>query len=93
MVASHCCLLLQPGYAENVRVVMQKVLQVSKLLSSLSRSGFNPYQQVSLKNRASQLSFLYEIFSTFSVTHGGLRSLKIGCYFFGSGCFNVLGLM
>lgn len=93
MVASHCCLLLQPGYAENVQVVMQKVLQVSKLLSSLSRSGFNPYQQVSLKNRESQLSFLYEIFPTFSVTHGGLHSLKMGCYFFGSGCFNVLGLM
>lgn len=75
-----------------MQVVIQKVLEVHKLLSSVNRSGFNPYQQVSLKTRASQLSLLY-IFSTFTVTHGGLHSLKMGCHFFGFDCFKVLGLM
>lgn len=53
---SNCCLLLQPGYAENIQVVIQKGLKVSKLLFSVSMSGFNPYQQVSLQTE--QVSYL-----------------------------------
>lgn len=52
-----------------------------------------PYQQVSLQTGANQLCFLHKVISSFNVIHGALSSLKVGCYFFSSGSFNVLGLM
>lgn len=72
-------------------MVKQKVLQVSKSLSSVIAVVL-AFTSKCIANQ-SKLSLLCDIFSTFTVTHGGLHSLKMGCYFFGSDCFNVLGLM